>query len=584
MRDGFAYAASRAGKEPPEIVVSVLLIPEWDAGNTYSTRRYTKAQEDFLAEMRAALDAGGLTGVRLENFYDKASEDERAYLEHLQARGSCADMVKTHAIISPENADRRHLQIDSNTQLHDFEGFYNDTFNAEEPSDHLVRLNASYYDEDYKDYVSVHNKVVFTFPHSPFADALREEHLRYCREHKDDHLSTVPRRMEEKKTKNSIYAKDFVVASSTLGLARRADLTGPDRTIFPAAMERPEYAITHYVVTAVNRSWGPGVEEPREIVALKNMPPFSVGDTSCDYASFCNAVKKHTGYLSAHKYGAHPERWTTDTAASRLDDTEARATLLSISDTVVDKVVIARFYNHAIRTIASSDLSPEDQLRHMEVLASYFPDSRRGNELTQELFGCSVEELKANPRRYSSEYGVAELADYRRLEIQRLGERIDLLEKRMPSSGAARYHVREAIAMLSERRTALIEASRLHRFDSWTDDKVREAYERDSRRAMGVESAGAGGRLTAKVEEAVLRRELAARATHAAGEEKASTNPYSSMSHVERERIKRIMEERSDGVGHTREAIRKAKQALAQIRAAEGGKDEGDRESPLSAK
>lgn len=577
IRNGFAYAAKRAGKEPPEIVVSVLLIPEWDAGNSYSTRRYVKAEEDFVEGMRTTLDTEGLTDVTLENFYEKASEDERGYLEHLRARGSCADMIKNHAIISADNADRCHLQLDSNTQIHDFEGFYRDTFNAAEPKDHLVRLNASYYDIDY---VSAHNKVVFTFPHSPFADTLREEHLRYCREHKDDHLSAEPKRAEEKSRKNSIYAKDFVVALSRLDLTKRATLpTEPPRTIFPAIMDRPEYTLTRSVVTAVNRSWGEDVKESTEILTLKRLPPFAVGDSLCDYASFCIAVKKHTEFLHAHEVATHPERSGTGGAASRFDDTEARETLLRISDPVVDKAIIVRFYDQAIREITRSSLSTGAQLKHMRFLASYFPDTRRGNKLTQELFGCSVEELIRDPKHYSSEYKVAELSGYRGVELRRLDERMDFLEARTPVAGRFRHGAREEIEALRLHREKLAGEGRSHRFTSFTDSEVREAYERDSCLATGAAPASAGTKLIARVEGSLLRRELEKRAIDVAAETRI-LNPYVSMSPIELVRIKRTMEKQSEGIGITREAMLAAKKALIEIRAAEKIQEEERKSHP----
>ena len=94
--------------------------------------------------MRTHLNAAGLRIVKLEDFYTVASETEKSYLNHLEAKGSNADMIKTHALIDERNQDKRHLQLDTNTIIHDYQGLYDATFGRPDSAG----VNASYYDID----------------------------------------------------------------------------------------------------------------------------------------------------------------------------------------------------------------------------------------------------------------------------------------------------------------------------------------------------------------------------------------------------------------------------------------------------
>eukprot|EP00602_Paraphysomonas_sp_CaronLab_P000282 CAMPEP_0185031536 /NCGR_PEP_ID=MMETSP1103-20130426/19063_1 /TAXON_ID=36769 /ORGANISM="Paraphysomonas bandaiensis, Strain Caron Lab Isolate" /LENGTH=148 /DNA_ID=CAMNT_0027567089 /DNA_START=368 /DNA_END=810 /DNA_ORIENTATION=- len=115
MKERLAEEALRQGRMPPEIVVSELLIPNWKTGSSFEDSSYRHLEAEFYSELRETLDGAGLQDVVLNNFHNKAGPEELGYLNGLQARGSNADMIKTHAIIDPDNVGRRHLQIDSNT-------------------------------------------------------------------------------------------------------------------------------------------------------------------------------------------------------------------------------------------------------------------------------------------------------------------------------------------------------------------------------------------------------------------------------------------------------------------------------------
>ncbi|HVT63144.1 MAG TPA: hypothetical protein VHD33_06650, partial [Legionellaceae bacterium] len=336
MKDNLSSAARLAGNRPPEFVVSMLLIP--DAGN-YNNLSYTENKNALLLKMRQELDAAGLQDVILEDFIAlDLSNEERGYLNGLTAKGSCADMIKTHAIIAEKNKERRHLQIDTNTQIYDYDEFYNMTFGAKDNLDKLTdgQLNASYYDEHY---VSAHNKAVYTTPNSPLARELRTVHLAYCAAHKDDPASSL-----EKTKKNSIYSKGFVRALHHLGLTKQTVLPpvdGVSRTIYPAIMERPEYSLTKTIITSVKKSWSALEADKLPAALVLEKLTVSIGDTQCDFASFEIAIKKHVGRLIEHNLSEVRDNHVSANVAEQ----HAHDTLLSVSNQKIDKAVITRFYD-----------------------------------------------------------------------------------------------------------------------------------------------------------------------------------------------------------------------------------------------
>lgn len=372
IKDKLSQSANRCGRDAPEIVISALVIPKWADGSDYKNEDYLLAKKAFFSEFRAALNAAGLDDVILQDFYALGlHEAEYSYLEHLQANGSNADMIKTHALIDPDNEGRRHLQMDSNTQVHDYHGLYLTTFGNDTQNDVLVGLNASYYDAHY---VSAHNKIVYTPPDTTFTSKLRDVHISYCAEHKDDHLSEATKK--EKTEKNSIYSKDFVIALAQEGLTKPLSVFVRDdkKTIYPATMDRQEYKLSAHVVTAVNMSWKAG-EKDHIVECLKTLPSVRVGDATCDYASFAIAAKKQTGSLWMQKYAGKQDSYDQDNDSESedfLSDDVERRVLLDISNQTVDKAVIIRFYKSAVDHLKSTNpnaVSAPEKVDELTVLA-----------------------------------------------------------------------------------------------------------------------------------------------------------------------------------------------------------------------
>lgn len=313
----FVAAADKHNpKRPLEIVVSIYLKPDWKNGETHITPSYLKAKEALLMEFKKALDLEDYT-IKVEDFYEesKLTEEEKGYLEHLESKGSIADMIKTHAIIREDNRNRRHLQLDSNTLIPDFEKLYNNTFASTEQVD---ALNASYYDTENR-YVSAHNKIVYTTRESQLAQHLENVHLKYVGDHKDDH--NYEDRKLEKTVKNSIYSRAFTEALKQAGLTKVFELqpnpsnTNEVKKIYAANLDSPVYRLTGDVITAVNMSWRDkkqdssqkSLEEQerekieKEITAetekkLASLSAIKVGKDKAEagYPAYLNAVKKYT--------------------------------------------------------------------------------------------------------------------------------------------------------------------------------------------------------------------------------------------------------------------------------------------------
>ncbi|MDX2164888.1 MAG: hypothetical protein SFW07_05685 [Gammaproteobacteria bacterium] len=377
--------AVKAARQAPEIVISVLLIPRWDdekSGYENPTYKYLKEYyfREFNKFIRDNPELRNEEDVRIEDFYLKPSlsPDEKAYLQFLEARGSNADMIKTHAIICVENRNRRHLQMDSNTKIFDFELLYSETFGRGEQSD---ALNASYYDK-LNEYVSAHNKIVYTAvytsPGSQFSHILGDVHIQYCKTHALDHKENDTK--TEKTQKNSIYSKDFVVALEKIGLTAKKILYPQSKNpqvVYLATLENKEaYRITRCVATAINMSWAANdnalAAALRETEKdLKQLPSVQVGDALCDYNCFANAVQKHAGPLTNHSDDPY-------------DDSKAHNLLIEISSPF-EKRVIKDFIEK---------VKMENPHLLKAVMDAILIHGERGEQLFLELFACDPSEYK----------------------------------------------------------------------------------------------------------------------------------------------------------------------------------------------
>jgi hypothetical protein len=381
---GLVKAAKEAEREPPEFILSILLVPNWDRkNNSYVVSQYLQQKKSFLDEVTSHLKQRNIDDIVVEDFYlnGKMSDEEKAYMHGLKAKGSNADMIKIRAIINVAK-HCRHLQIDSNTVVPSFKELYEKTFNAAVQKD---GINASYYDPLY---ISAHNKMVYTTPTGFIAQASQLEMLlkQWCKDHQnDDNING-----DKHEDKNSIYARVFTVALHNIKYVEEFNysLDQEDKTVYPATLDDKVYWLTTYMVTAVNSSWRPKKEDQNEYVAdiamiekaekeLKELPSVPIGEDGLfNYQCFSNVIKKHTGNLRMHS------------RALRLSDPSAmgessRDLLLNVSDSELELEATKKFMVNAIQKVP-----------HLtDNLLSLFQNTNAGRKLTEKLFGCSILDL-----------------------------------------------------------------------------------------------------------------------------------------------------------------------------------------------
>ena len=392
IKAALTKAAIDAGREPPEIVISVLLIPDWDQpANSYNDETYLKTQQAFIADVR---DHFQEAGVAVQDFYNEAelTAAEKGYLHQLKSFGSNIDIIKTRAIL--DNTGCRHLQMDSNTQIANPREFYAQTFGSQTQID---ALNACFYSQ--VPYISAHYKIIYTTSvaeGSSIAAALGPVYLEYCNAHKNDDNEIVyppgtskdsldesgkrvtPIRIGGKSSLfNAIYQNVVTVAMSNIGLARQAvdESRAKPFVFYPAMMDRLEYRITRFIVAAVNMSWN-GAQISQRLRELQSISRVKIEDNACDFANFAYLLKKHTIEPVYHMIGLEDP-----------SDISAREQLMALSDLELDSRLIIGFFEHVAREYP--DKLPE--------VVRMIPDTAEGNNLCQLVFNCSTTEFHVDP-------------------------------------------------------------------------------------------------------------------------------------------------------------------------------------------
>ncbi|MDR3491789.1 MAG: hypothetical protein P4M12_07100 [Gammaproteobacteria bacterium] len=369
--NGLVNAAKDTGRESPEFIISVLLVPDWTRnGNAYDNPEYLIKKNAFLTQANGVY--GVLQNVTVTDFSVEPHSipSLSKYMHPLKAMGSNADLIKTVALIN--NMKRRHLQIDSNTIVHSFKELYNNTFNAAEQRD---GINASYYDPKY---VTAHNKMVYTTPTGGLAqsgDLLKDLLQWWCAAHRNDDNQNGDKRSD----KNSIYSKVFTRALCSVGYVEKFECSSDgnqERIIYPATLSDKVYWLTDYMSTALNMSWS--VNEITLSEKLKNLPSCDVGDDGkFNYQCLLNVIKKHTGDLSLHSQALQLQD-ESDTGEL------SRERLLHVSNVKLEIKAARDFCRAAMH-----------HTPHLaEKIAKLFPDTRLVDDLSRLLFNRTVKELQ----------------------------------------------------------------------------------------------------------------------------------------------------------------------------------------------
>lgn len=357
-----------------DFVLTVNLIPNWKReGNSYTDPTYLKVKADFLNHVRKHFYYEDLyENPVIRDFYtsSKLTKSEKNYLHQLRSGGINADMMKTRAII--DNADRNHLQIDTNTKVASFIKLYHQTFIAKH-CDTQDKLNACYYDHHY---VSAHNKVVYTAVNGSIAKELTVGYREFIHDnlHNEEHKD---------KDSNALYGILFIETLKKLGLTYdRVQDNKKNKAYCPARLDRNEYALTDTIVSAVNRSWE-NTNKQNQFEELKQINAMPYGDASFDFSAFLYLVKKYTGLIYLHDEAV--QKYT-------VSQHSPRKKFLRLADIAEDMNNMSGFYNFVFAA------QPDDLLIQ---LSQVFPNTYQGNRLTQVLFQCSVDELRKGPFRFS---------------------------------------------------------------------------------------------------------------------------------------------------------------------------------------
>lgn len=333
IQEQFTTAARASTRPAPEISVSVLVVPDWDHESSYEKREYQDNKEGVLGYIR-----GGFTGTSIvvNDFSMGLSPEETEYLRELNTGSNCLDMIKIKSI--DVNRKCRHLQLDSNTIITDYNALYRQTFATEEQLDALQcdALNASFYGGTH---VTPHSKIVYTHPHGDLGPALSATYQKA--------IKKTGRKGQE----GTFYLDGFVNGARAVHLVENGK---------PAAiLTRPEYRITHNVLTVTSQSWSNEGAVPGRLIL--DLPTKSIHGISCNSNVIESLVKKYVNRTAPP--GAH-------------------ADLLAISNVPLEVDIVRQYINQC---------TPE----HAQKVVQLISMDKLGNEFTKILFGCNAAELRA---------------------------------------------------------------------------------------------------------------------------------------------------------------------------------------------
>ncbi len=364
----FTCAAQAENQEPPEFVLSVSLIPNWNiADNSYDDAAYLALKESFLTELKSQYTE---LNIYIQDFYTESNltQDEKEYLHQLASMGSNLDIIKIKAII--DNSDDCHLQLDSNTKIHDYQSLLRKTFYSEIQSDALIANHYTWHS------VSANSKIVYTTPTGKITNRLKQCYLEYC------HISKNTPNEKDKNT-NSVYEKVYAIAFHDAGLTKKFSTT--KKEFYQAQPKQTEFRITDDILVAINMSWSEENKDLTDIQTLNRLPSIDVGKATFDFQCFNYLIKKYT---SPRLFAQMKMNTATTQEYSLPESQRLLKELNEISNQKLDMSCLVKFYNQTLNSNKT----------HAVLLINLFPNTLEGNQLTQKLFNCSVTELKQTPR------------------------------------------------------------------------------------------------------------------------------------------------------------------------------------------
>jgi hypothetical protein len=274
--------------------------------------------------------------VAVHDFYENLTPAEKPYLHQLHSPGNCLDMMKTKAIL--DNANCRHLQLDSNTIITNYNALYMQTFLAEEQQD---AMNASCYGTTL---VTTHNKIVYTHPESMIQAPLLKMY------NKEMERSTSPSMNNESRFYNAVFINATRQADLTAERSPTAILKDED------GMPVPEYRITANVLTVTTQSWSNQQDIPEELNL--NLPTKIVDRMLCDSSMIESLIKK---YVLKKRGDLHEQ-------------------LMSISDVELECAIVRKYFEQC---------DTEDKTKILKLI----PPNAQGDMLCLEAFHTTVSDM-----------------------------------------------------------------------------------------------------------------------------------------------------------------------------------------------
>lgn len=402
---GLDNARITLGDEPLHFQVIVYILPkdgtDTKVFNPLKTSFFMRFEESILIKFLSKTGKGrdlAALGIEVRDFSDEAhcfhSEAEYEYIKKHQGIGTLLDMMKINSMI--DNRAYRHVQIDSNTQVHDFFEFYRMTFAAGRD-----QFNAIYYADHF---IGAHNKVVYLTPHSPFVDKLTTRYNEFIARHKKDTESKGILHV------SPLYTEVFLLAAAELRLVVSMNKHWVANVMNPRVA--PYYAITRCIVAAVRRSWDLSMLKASidpldlaidEFLCSLQVP---VGDARVDYGSLSYLIKKYSNACfdeilmtsgrieisPAFELGVKSGLTSVTVHCGKM-----RGELIRLSNIARDFYIIRNTYLGLIEQIeaaSTASIAAECKDGAKAKLAQLFLINAG---LTQIVLGCLPEALIANP-------------------------------------------------------------------------------------------------------------------------------------------------------------------------------------------
>jgi hypothetical protein len=400
IKKDFFETAVYFNQVPPEFILSVLLIPDWDRpGNGYSDAEYKKNQLTFMQKINEVFGCEFM----IQDFYfgGKLTAAEKNFMNQLYSLSCNDSMMKIRSIIN--NRNHNHLVIDSNFNIFDYNYFYKTTF-AASPSQQMDALNAIYL---YPNTLSADINVIYTPspPNGRIAQALEEIYIKFC-EMNYDNVSSWIKGVHS----NIIYSEAFNHALENIDLTLSCTVPSWHWHFYRAKLQNNELAyrlvktMVSKIVTysEVDSHYNLKPEQYKTLEAISIFKGISVqiGSANCTYEHFDFLIKKYCGLLwdRTEQHSNFVQLKLNENMPS------ARQTYQNISAEEVDLKIMAQFYNEVFEKYPDKLKFIIDKFKYiMSDMHRDCYDSDLGNILSGKLFNCSLDGLIENPYRLAKE-------------------------------------------------------------------------------------------------------------------------------------------------------------------------------------